>query len=177
MILGASQQTENMTGAVPIRITKFTDSNGLLSYDLANVPKTTTWDESLTTCKNALMRLSYTLKYNHTTIVDVSVEIETIDVNIATSEIKQEFAITFIPVEADFFEQSHGQNNIIARKRSGNPGYIAGDPTLGARSPSTNTTLSYVAAQKAGFTVMDTGMGGRCSSSSQAGTVSQTYRS
>ena len=91
----------------------------------------------------------------------------------STREIRQEYAVNFIPTEVDASDRSHENNNLIFRIRSGNPGYIFGAPTLGAMTPAINHTASYVIAQKAGFTVMDTGLVGQCSSSSSTGSVSQ----
>ena len=88
--------------------------------------------------------------------------------------IQQQFAVNFIPEEVESSERSHSQNNIITRTRSGNPGYIVGAPTLGALSPDdTNHTASYVIAQRAGFTIMDTGLLGQCNTSSPTGLVSR----
>ena len=123
-------------------------------------------------CINALKRMAYNVRYNHTTIVSISGDIETLDMDASIRELQQEFSVNFIPMEVDPSERSHVKNNLISRIRSGNPGYIVGAPTLGARAPPTvNHTASYVIAQKAGFAVMDTGLAGQCSTSSPTGTV------
>jgi len=103
--------------------------------------------------------MTYIVRYNHTAIIDISVDIETIDVEGATREVQQEFSAKFVA------------DGMVARSRSGNPGYIAGKLILGGMSPNVNHTASYVIAQKAGFTVMDTGKRGQCSSSSPNGSV------
>lgn len=123
-------------------------------------------------CINALKRMTYNVRYNRTTIVGLSVDIETIDIETSTRELQQEYSVNFVPIEVDASMRSHEKNNIITRVRSGNPGYIVGAPTLGAMTPNVNHTASYVIAQKAGFTVMDTGLAGQCSTSSPTGTVS-----
>ncbi len=113
----------------------------------------------------------YNVRHNSTSIVGITVEIETIDVEQSTGELLQEFAVNFIPVDVGDSRRSHVKNNMITRVRSGNPGYIIGAPTLGAKSPNISHTSSYVIAQKAGFTVMDTGLTGQCSSSLTTGLV------
>lgn len=116
--------------------------------------------------------MNYNVRYNRTTVVSISVDIETLDIVASTREVQQEFSVRFIPIEVDASMRSNENNNLITRFRSGNPGYIVGAPTLGAMTPNVNHTASYVIAQKAGFTVMDTGLGGQCSTSSSTGTVS-----
>jgi hypothetical protein len=110
----------------------------------------------------------YNIRHNSTSIVHIAVDIETHDVEQSNGELLQEFAVNFIPVDVGDSRRSHDKNNMITRVRSGNPGYILGAPTLGAKRPNTS---SYVIAQKAGFTVMDTGVDGQCSSSSTTGLV------
>ena len=181
-IASSQRQANNSSGLLPIRIDTFTNSSGvtLSNLDEENSQQTT-WDQSTLTCTNALKQMTYNVRYNHTSIVDISVEIETIDIRGAGSEeatrqsisLQQDFAVNFIPVEVESFERSHGQNNIITRIRSGNPGYRVGAPTLGAMSPDdTNQTASYVIAQRDGFTIMDTGLIGQCNTSSPTGLVS-----
>jgi len=165
-----------------IRIAKFTNSSGgvLLTNDLENLlpHQTTTWDESTQTCTNALKKMTYNIRFNHTSIID-TVELETIDIvedQSTSQQLQQTFAVNFIPDEVESSERSHEQNNLITRTKSGNPGYIIGSHTLGAISPSSSTNnssaLSYVIAQKAGFTIMDTGLVGQCDTSSPTGSVS-----
>ena len=169
-----------------IRVAKFINSSGgvLLTGDLEDVPPhqtTTVWDETTQTCKNALKKMTYNIQYNHTSIIDISVELETIDIvedqSASSQQIQQTFAVNFIPDELDSSERSQEQNNLITRTKSGNPGYIIGSPTLGAISPSSttnhSTALSYVVAQRAGFTIMDTGLVGQCATSSPTGSVSE----
>lgn len=109
------------------------------------------FDESV--CKNALKSLTYNILYNQTTILEISVEAELVDIDESESELMQDFSIQFIPA---------GTKELYAR--SGNPGYIIGKPTLGARSPNINETASW-------FTVMDTGAGGQCSQSTPTGST------
>ena len=173
-----SSSSQGSTDALDsIRIAKFTDSSGVISTDLEDVPDKTTWDDSSRTCTNALKSMTYNVRYNHTAIHDISVEIETIDMIIDGSstggELQQEFAVNFIPIELESSERSRDNNNVITRIRSGNPGYIVGAPVLGAMSPTdVNHTASYVIAQRAGLAVMDTGLVGQCSTSSTTGSVS-----
>jgi len=167
-----------------IRIAKFTNSSHgiVLADDLEDIllhQTTTAWDESTQTCTNALKQMTYNIRYNHTSIIDISVELETMDIveNSETSQqLQQTFAINFIPDEVESSERSQEQNNLITRTKSGNPGYIIGSPTLGAFSPSSttnhSTALSYVIAQRSGFTIMDTGLVGHCGTSSPTGSVS-----
>lgn len=166
-----------------IRIAKFTNSSHgiVLADDLEEMPvhqTRTTWDESAQTCTNALKQLTYNIRYNHTSIVDISVELETIDIvddpSSASQQLQQMFAVNFIPAEVESSERSQEQNNLITRTKSGNPGYIIGSPALGAISPNstTNQASSYVIAQRAGFTIMDTGLVGQCDTSSPTGSVS-----
>ncbi|KAL7549903.1 hypothetical protein ACHAWF_014595, partial [Thalassiosira exigua] len=171
-VLGTNPQTSVDNGAlIPIRIAKFTDSSGFSFFDANYVPRnTTTWSGGSSICSNALRRLTYSVRYNHTKIVDISAVIEA-DIEDVGEEHRQEFAVQFEPVEFDPSRRSHERNNLIARIRSGNPGYVAGKPVLGGMSPNTNSTSSYVIAQKAGFTVMDTGVGGQCASSSPTGST------
>ena len=145
-------------------------SGALLPIRLENGTASTTWDESSSTCNNALQQITYNILYNHTTILGISVETETTDI-VEPKQLRQTFAVNFIPLEVDTSERSHDQNNIITRLRSGNPGYIKDKPTLGAMTPRVNHTTSYVIAQQSGFTVMDTGVGGQCSTSSPTGTT------
>ncbi|KAL7483866.1 hypothetical protein ACHAW6_009507 [Cyclotella cf. meneghiniana] len=152
--LGA-QEKRIRNGAVPVRISKKPSS---------------AWDESSSSCTNALKSLTYIVTYNQTTILDVSVEASTADVSLATKELKQHFAIEFIHTEVKLSDRSPDKNNIITRPRSGNPGYTPGKPTLGAIGPD-DATVSYLIAQKSGFTVMDTGARGQCNSSSPIGSV------
>ena len=176
---GSSSSQGNTDALGSIRIAKFTDSSGVItsSTDLEDVPNNTMWDESSRTCTNALKSMTYNVRYNHTAIDDISVEIETIDILMDGSstrgELQQEFAVNFIPIELQSSERSLDNNNVITRNRSGNPGYIVGAPVLGAMSPTdVNHTASYVIAQRAGLTVMDTGLVGQCNSSSTTGSVS-----
>ena len=175
---GSSSSQGNTDALHSIRIAKFTDSSGvIISTDLEDVPNKTMWDESSRTCTNALKSMTYNVRYNHTAIHDISVEVETIDLLMDGSsnrgELQQEFAVNFIPIELQSSERSLDNNNVITRNRSGNPGYIVGAPVLGAMSPTdANHTASYVIAQRAGLTVMDTGLVGQCSSSSTTGSVS-----
>ena len=167
-----------------IRIAKFTNSSEitLTGDDLEEMPPhqtRTTWDESTQTCTSALKKMTYNIRYNHTSIIDISVELETIDIvegSGTSQQIEQTFAVNFIPDEVETSERSQEQNNLITRTKSGNPGYIIGSPTLGAMSPSSttnnSTASSYVIAQRAGFTIMDTGLVGRCDTSSPTGSVS-----
>ncbi|KAL7540756.1 hypothetical protein ACHAXR_010358 [Thalassiosira sp. AJA248-18] len=171
-IPGTSPQSSILSGAlIPIRIQKFIDSSGNLLTGIDDISQHTKWEESSSICANALKRMTYNVKYNHTTIVDIFVEIETIDMEGTAGNLQQEFAVKFEPEEIELSERSHEQNNLITRIRSGNPGYISGEPTLGGMSPNVNHTASYVIAQKAGFTVMDTGVGGQCDSSSSTGST------
>ena len=168
-----------------IRIAKFTNSSGsvVLANDLEDMPphqSITVRDESTQTCTNALKKMTYNIRYNHTSIIDISVELETNDIveNSETSsqQLQQMFAVNFIPDEVHSLERSQEQNNLITRTKSGNPGYIIGSPTLGAISPSSttnNSTASFVIAQRAGFTIMDTGLVGQCGTSSPTGSVSE----
>ena len=165
MLLGPSDD------AVPISIKSFKDSSGNVSTDIDNIPHPASWDASFATCVNALKSLKYYVTYNQTSILDVSVEVETIDVAQEAPKVKQSFAIEFVPIEVESSQRSYAKNNLITRTRSGNPGYIHGEPTLGARSHDGNEAASHVIAQKAGFTVMDTGVGGQCSSSSHSGST------
>jgi len=154
-----------------IRISKFTDSSAATSTDLDDIPKKTKWDESSFVCTNALKRLTYLVVYNNTAIEEISVEIEAADVAGSTRGLEQEFAVKFAPIEVEPSQRSHGKNNLVGRTRSGSPGYIAGKPTLGAISNDDNHTQSHVIAQKAGFTIMDTGIAGKCETSSPTGSV------
>lgn len=113
----------------------------------------------------------YNIRHNSTAVVGIAVDIETLDVERSTGEILQEFAVNFIPMDIGDSKRSLNKNNIISRVRSGNPGYMFGAPTLGAKSPTINQTSSYVIAQKAGFTVMNTGLAGQCGTSSTTGLV------
>lgn len=167
-MFGTSTPTDNLHS---IRIDTFIDSNGTVSTDLNDIPQKTHWDNSM--CINALKRMNYNVRYNRTTIVGISVNIETLDIEASKRELQQEYAVNFIPIEVDASMRTHKKNNLITRVRSGNPGYIVGAPTLGAMSPNVNNSASYVIAQKAGFTIMDTGLGGQCSTSSPTGTVSR----
>lgn len=164
-ILGSSITNDFL---LPIRIDTFVDSSGTISTGLFSIPHQTRWDNSSSVCINALKRMVYNIRHNSTSIVDIAVDIETHDVEQSTGELLQEFAVNFIPVDVGDSRRSHDKNNMITRVRSGNPGYILGAPTLGAKRPNTS---SYVIAQKAGFTVMDTGVDGQCSSSSTTGLV------
>ena len=150
-IAPSQTQVNNSSGLLPIQIDKFTNSSGvtLSSLDEENSQQTS-WDQSTLTCTNALKQMTYNVRYNHTSIVDISVEIETIDIRGAGSDatrqsisIQQDFAVSFIPVEVESFERSHSQNNIITRIRSGNPGYRVGAPTLGAMSRTIRTKLLH----------------------------------
>ena len=166
-----------------IRVAKFTNSSGgiVSTDDIEEIPPhqtRTTWQESAQTCTNALKKMKYNIQYNHTSIVDISVELETIDIvddpSSASQQLQQMFAVNFILAEVESSERSQEQNNLITRTKSGNPGYIIGSPTLGAISPNstTNQASSYVIAQRAGFTIMDTGLVGQCDTSSPTGSVS-----
>lgn len=127
------------------------------------------WDKTAKVCNNAIRSLTYYVIYNQTAILDVSIKVETINIEMGESTLKQEFAIQFIPIEAQNILD--GSNDVLLTKRSGNPGYISGMPTLGATSLSLNETVSRVFAQNNGFTAMDTGVGGKCSNSSPTGSV------
>jgi len=180
------EKTKGFTNTLEsIRIAKFTNSSGsvVLTDEVEEMPphqSTTVWDESTQTCTNALKKMAYNIRFNHTSIIDISVELETIDIvedqSASSQQLQQTFAVNFIPDELESSERSHGQNNLITRAKSGNPGYIIGSPTLGAISPSSTTNhsaaSSYVIAQRAGFTIMDTGLIGRCDTSSPTGSVS-----
>ena len=166
------KQTMESTILHPIRIDTFIDSSGTASTGLSSISEETRWDDSSSMCINALQRMVYNVRHNSTSIVGIGVDIETLDVEGSTRELLQEFAVNFIPVDVGLSQRSHNENNIINRVRSGNPGYVFGAPTLGAKSPTINHTSSFVIAQKAGFTVMDTGLAGQCSTSSTTGLVS-----
>lgn len=133
-------------------------SNGLIPVGIVG-HQSATWDESSLICRNALQSLTYNIIYNQTTIVDVSIEAETTDIGIDDGEIKLDFATRFTPVAKE------------PRRRSGNPGYIKGLPTLGAVISNVNETVSYLNAQMAGLAVMDSGVGGQCSTSSSSGSI------
>jgi hypothetical protein len=162
-------QTKGSSILHPIRIDTFIDSSGATSTGLASISEETKWDNSSSVCTNALKRMVYNIRHNSTAVVSIAVDIETLDVKESTGEILQEFAVNFIPLGIGDSHRSHDRNNIISRVRSGNPGYMFGAPTLGAKSP--NQTSSYVIAQKAGFTVMNTGLAGQCGTSSTTGLV------
>jgi hypothetical protein len=134
MALGA-QETRIRNGAVPVRISN---------------KRSATWDESSSSCTNALKSLTYIVMYNQTTILDISVEAETADVSLSTKELKQHFAIEFIHTEVKLSDRSHAKNNIITRPRCGNPGYTPGKPTLGAIGPD-DASVTYLIAQKSGL--------------------------
>lgn len=116
--------------------------------------------------------MTYNVRHNSTSILDISVNIDTLDIVPSTRDLMQEFAVKFIPDDVLAADRSHDKNNIISRVRSGNPGYIVGAITLGAKRTLNPLTSSFVNAQKAGFSVMDTGMAGQCSTSSTSGSVS-----
>ncbi|KAL9188182.1 hypothetical protein ACHAXT_006560 [Thalassiosira profunda] len=163
-VVGASLQTSLATGALlPVRVGSFTDSSGGVTTDVEAPPVATQWVASSSTCTNALKRMRLRIGHNRTEITSLSVEVETIDLEGDAAELQQEFEVSFHPAGVDTSE---------TRTRSGNPGYISGEPTLGATSPGdANQTASFVVAQTAGFTVMDTGVGGRCESSSPTGST------
>lgn len=118
------------------------------------------WDASSSVCTNALKSLHYKVLFNQTSIVEVSVITETVDISADTKGFfEQNFAIQFMEAEVD---------SIITRPHSGNPGYIKGMPTLGAIASTENETLI---AQSSGFAVLGTGGGGLCNSSSVTGTT------
>ena len=177
------EKTKGSTNT-PIRVAKYTNSSGSIALtdereDVLPHQSITAWDESTQTCTNALKKMTYKIRYNHTSIIDISVDLETIDIvedSETSQQLQQTFAVNFIPDEVESLERSHEQNNLITRTKSGNPGYIIGLPTLGAISPDSTTNhsaaLSYVLAQRAGFTVMDTGLVGQCATSSPTGSVS-----
>ena len=164
-----------------ISIAKFTNFSGsiVLADDPEVETQSTIWVESTQTCTNALKQMTYKIRYNHTSIIDISVELETIDIvedSETSQQLQQTFAVNFIPDELESSYRSQEQNNLITRTKSGNPGYIIGSPTLGAISPSSTTNhsaaSSYVVAQRAGFTIMDAGLVGQCGASSPTGSVS-----
>lgn len=113
--------------------------------------------------------MTYNVRHNSTSILDISVDIDTLDIVPSTRDLMQEFAVKFIPDDVLAADRSHDKNNIISRVRSGNPGYIVGAITLGAKR---TLNSPFVIAQKAGFSVMDTGTAGQCSTSSTSGSVS-----
>jgi len=157
---------------IPIRISTYVDSSGIVYTGPTSIPPKTAWDNSSFVCTNALQRMTYNVRHNSTSILDISVDIDTLDIGPSTRDLMQEFAVNFIPIDVLASDRSHEKNNIISRVRSGNPGYIVGAPTLGAKRTISPLTSSFVIAQKAGFSVMDTGMAGQCSTSSTSGLVS-----
>jgi hypothetical protein len=147
---------------IPISIGTYVDSSGVAVYTGPTpIPPQTKWDNSLLVCTNALKRMTYNVRHNSTSILDISVDIDTLD--IVPRDLMQEFTVKFIPDDVAASDRSHDKNNIISRVRSGNPGYIVGAPTLGAKRTLNPLTSSFVIAQKAGFSVMDTGLAGQCS--------------
>jgi tectonic-1/3 len=140
-------------------------TDGIVEISIDNKPSTK-WDEASVTCRSALKSLRYNVVYNQKTIIDVSVDVETVNISIGSADlIKQDFGVEFIPAAV---KQSNQTQQKIVRPRSGNPGYTLGMPTLGAVESLAEgkSNESYLTAQRTGFTVMDTGAGGQCSSSS-----------
>ena len=143
-------------------------NSNILQVDIRN-KMSATWDDISKVCNNAMRSLTYNVIYNQTAIIDISIEVETVNIGIDEAALMQEFAIHFIPTEAqNILDESI---EVSVTKRSGNPGYIPGMPTLGATSQSLNETVSHVLTQKNGFTAMGTGVGGKCSSSSPTGSI------
>ena len=157
---------------IPISIGTYVDSSGVVYTGPTAIPPQTKWDNSSLVCTNALKRMTYNVRHNSTSILDISVDIDTLDIVPSTRDLMQEFTVNFIPDYVAASDRSHDKNNIISRVRSGNPGYIVGAPTLGAKRTLNPLTSSFVIAQKAGFSVMDTGLAGQCSTSSTSGSVS-----
>lgn len=157
---------------IPISIGTYVDSSGIVHTGPTAIFSQTKWDNSSFVCTNALKRMTYNVRHNSTSLLDISVDIDTLDIVLSTRELMQEFAVKFIPDDVTASDRSRDKNNIISRLRSGNPGYIVGKPTLGAKHTINPLTSSFVIAQKAGFSVMDTGLAGQCGTSSTSGSVS-----
>mmetsp|Transcript_27905 Transcript_27905/g.41133 ORF Transcript_27905/g.41133 Transcript_27905/m.41133 type:complete len:450 (+) Transcript_27905:567-1916(+) len=138
----------------------------------ASPPPSTRWDPQTSTCSNALKRLTYQIMHNTSEITNMYANVEVMNITNSTKMVKQQYEVIFTAEYDQRIERNGQRNNLVARKRSGNPGYLFGAPTVGGKSPSQNgTDAAYVEAQVKGFTVMDTGVGGQCDSVSTTGTV------
>ena len=147
------------------------DSN-LLDIKLIDiVPKNgginTTWNSSTQTCENVLQRLDYTIFYtSNGTISNVTTNAAVTKKSLmeTPSSIEQRFSVSFLHL-SNLTSLStlkvHQQ-----RKRSGNPGYIKGFPTLAAKRSITNDTLELI---QHGLSVMGAG---NCETTSESSTVS-----
>ena len=57
-------------------------------------------------------------------------------------------------------------------KKSGNPGYLFGSPTLAGMYFTANKTISFHNTHDRALSIMDTGMNGKCDTVSPTGSVS-----
>jgi len=121
-------------------------------------PESTKWNEQLQTCQDALETISYTIFYNSKLMITkISASLVITNITVSHKIIQQEFSVFFISADTI-------KNDLEYRKKSGNPGYLFGLPTLGAKLVQMNDTLGTwsIQMQENGLSVMDIGKGGRC---------------
>ena len=116
----------------------------------------TTWDDNTQTCENVLQGLDYNIFFTSDgTIANITANAVVTKKSLkeSPSSMEQSFSVSFLHLNDNVTSLSNS-NAHQQRKRSGNPGYIKGFPTLAAKRSITNDTLESI---EHGLSVMGTG--------------------
>ena len=107
------------------------------------------WDNETLTCRRALSKISYQISHDGDgSITKVAVSVSATNISSEAKTFQQHYSVSF---SLDSDEEKTGE-----RKRSGNPGYVFGLPTLARIS----TTTSYETESQ--MKIMGLGNGGKC---------------
>lgn len=135
---------------VQVSLSKLSDSNRI---DVANKAMEesleTQWDNETLTCRQALSKVSYEISHDEDgSIIRVTVSINATNISSEEKTFQQEYSVSF--------SRADDVISTDENKRSGNPGYVFGLPTLAKIS----TTSPDINASK--MKIMGLGDGGKC---------------
>jgi len=142
------------------------------TYEGSDILLESKWKEDEAICEHAFKKIEYIITYDPMigAIIDIEALITTTNITKSERIIEQEFTINFLSismVDKSFRNDGVGyRNNRVKRKKSGNPGYYFGYPTLaGMASNKSSTGASvekHIKSQVAGLVISGSRTGGNC---------------
>ena len=143
----------------------------------------TLWDEERQLCVNAVESIDFNFQYNpnngfieyvhaDVTVKDLDMSFEKVSDAIMRGRYQQ-FSVIFSSIDSSSSSSSSRRLlKIESSKKSGNPGYLFGFPTLAGTYFTANKTISFLNTHDRALSIMDTGINGQCDTVSPFGSVS-----
>ena len=140
------------------------NTNAETAINLATFGETS-WDSVTNICSNTLLDLSYTLTYD----ADGYLKNAIADITVTNLELSATTDTTFVQTYSVLFENENSgaidtstdKGNIIARSKSGNPGYLVGKPVLGGFLKTVDSNQA-IAISNRGITTLGFSPDGTC---------------